>query len=242
MDELKLNEVVETETGQKETEQAVKINVRDLFDEYNEYKDEERGFPEKSGKSPKSEKNWFSKNYQVVISALALLLSIAALIISFAKTDLAIGQGELYVKSGIVNELLGNLIRNDIAKKIPSGINIKEINIQVILYGNDGENYSKVSDITDSDSVSAEIIFLPKGNVENFATDCRAVLDVMAAQDVVYDKITFVSKDSFTNIKAELSGRFAMDISVKDLIAITYYFGEVEVYEDIDDINDINDI
>jgi len=169
------------------------------------------------------------------VAVTAIVLSVAALVFSIAKTDLKIGQGELFVKSGVVNEMLGNLIRNDLAARAPDDVDIREINIQVVLYGGDAEDserYSKVADIGDTDSISAEVVFFPQENIADFAHDCRAILDVMKEQaqeqGIVYEQISFVAKDALTSINAELSGRFSMDISVKEIAAISFYFGEID--------------
>ena len=179
-----------------------------------------------SAPPPKKAKGAFS--FSLLFAIVALVFATVALVFSVAKTNLIIGQGELYVQDGVVNELLGNLIRNDLSSKIPSEVNVREINIKVTLYGNSSENYSKVSDITDSDSVFAEIVFFPQGSVEAFARDCRAMLDVMTTSGVIYDEIIFIGEDRSTSITAKLSGRLSADITVEEIMDVTFYFGEID--------------
>jgi len=181
----------------------------------------------------------------LILTITSLAIAIAALIFSIAKTDLKIGQGELYVQSGVVNEMLGNLIRNDLAARLNTSnraLNIREIDIKVVLYGENAESYSQVSNISETDSVSAEIVFFPQGNIEEFAEDCRKVLGIMAQQEVAYDKIMFKAEDALTSVKAELSGKFSMNISVEEIMAITFYFGEIELPWEINDIETIEDL
>jgi hypothetical protein len=216
-----------------ETEEAVEeVNVIDLIQEevgrkLNEVVNaQETQIAEAAVEIAKPVKQILNRG--LIIVAVTFVIAIAALIFSIAKTDLTIGQGELFVESGIVNEMLGNLIRNDLAAKIPDEINIRDISIRVVLYGHDAENYYRVSHISDSDSVSAEIVFFPQESVEAFARNCRAMLDVMAEQSVVYDKISFVGEDRRTIIHADLSGRFSLGLSVEEIMDITFYFGEID--------------
>ncbi|MCL2036721.1 MAG: hypothetical protein FWG83_04965 [Oscillospiraceae bacterium] len=169
-----------------------------------------------------------------------LLLSLFALVIAIIALAVAIGNSgrnfDLPEEGGTANEMLGNLIRNELAAGIPDDVNLREVNVQVIIHGRDGKHYSRIRDIRDTDRVSAKIVFFPQENIHDFAQDCRKVLDVMKEQNVVYDEISFASQNAFTNISAELSGRFTIDITVDELISITYYHGRVEVIEDIQDI------
>ncbi|MCL2071037.1 MAG: hypothetical protein FWH07_02250 [Oscillospiraceae bacterium] len=170
----------------------------------------------------------------LILAIVSIAIALAALIFSVIKTELTIGQGELFVESGVVNEMLGNLIRNDLSEKIPDNVSVRDINIRVVLFGRTESDYShspysKVSDIGESDSVFAQVVFFPQESVEAFARDCRAVLDIMAESGVIYDEILFTGEDRSTAIHAEISGRFSADISVEQIMDITFYFGEIAV-------------
>ena len=170
--------------------------------------------------------------YNLIISISALVIALVAFIFSMVKTELTIGQGKLIVEGGIVNEMLSNMIRNDLDLRIKAGstgasrVRLRDINIQVVLYGYN--DYMRVSDIKDTDKVSAEIVFFPQESVERFAEDCHAVLGVMKQSEVEYDEITFIATDTLTEIYAVVSGRYSMDISVEEIMDITIYFGEVK--------------
>ncbi|MCL1788781.1 MAG: hypothetical protein FWG33_00300 [Oscillospiraceae bacterium] len=215
--EVMVDEIIEDEIVEE-------VNIAALVAE------EESEIPsETAANPPETVKRKIS--FGLIFALAAVVIATAALIFSLAKTDLTIGQGELFVQGGIVNELLGNLIRNDLAAKVPEEVNVRGINIKVILYGSDESEtarYAKVSDIGESDSVSAEIVFFPQESVEAFARDCRAMLDIMTESDIVYDEISFLGEDRRTAIHADLSGRFSMDISIEEIMDITFYFGEVD--------------
>jgi len=170
-----------------------------------------------------------------ITAAVALIVSVASIFLSLAKTDLTIGQGELYIESGSVNRKLENLLRDDLAKQTTS-LRIRNITITIQLNGNDMEVYQRVSDIGAGDSVSAHIEFHPQAGLSQFAGDCRTVLDVMAEQGVTYDDIIFTAESNFIRMRAEINGRFDMDITENELMNITYYFGDIDLGQDIPDI------
>ncbi|MCL1866560.1 MAG: hypothetical protein FWF82_04050 [Oscillospiraceae bacterium] len=223
------NEVIEEITE--------KINVLDLLDDESEKEHENFG----NGVKVSVLLNRFtvSNNLLLILTSLSLIIAIVAVVMSVNANRFTSDNGDVPVKGGMVYEQLGNVIRNELAVLIPDKVRIREIKVKVVIYGDESVRYGSVRDIRESDSVSAEIVFFPQKDVESFAEDCRAVLDAMMLQDLVYDSITFSAKNVYTSIKAELSGRFGMDISVKDLKSITYYYGQTEVLEDIDDIDDI---
>lgn len=222
--ELENTEISETYEPTEIVDFSDFADSQEYSQEYEQdYRQSERSKSEKSAKTR-------IPPVLIVLSVLAIAVSVAALIFSISKTNLVIGQGELYVQGGVVNELLGNLIRNDLAENVPENVNVRKITIKVTLYGVDGSEdedyslYSKVSDISDSDSVEAEIVFFPQNSVRDFAEDCRKMLDVMSDGEIVYDKILFMGENRSTSITAELSGRFSMNATVEDIMDITFYF------------------
>ncbi|MDR0222958.1 MAG: hypothetical protein LBI38_05445 [Oscillospiraceae bacterium] len=172
-------------------------------------------------------------------AVLAVIIAAVALAVSLAKTELTIAQGELFVESGSVNKRLENLIKDDIAKKLPGNLKLRDISVTVELNGENLSDYRGVSSMGAADGVSATVVFIPQESVSRFAEDCRAVLDVMKGQGLAYDDVVFTAEDSFTKIRVKLNGRFNMDISKDDIIRLTYYFGSVDAGEDIPDLEDL---
>jgi hypothetical protein len=241
----RVNEDDEIEIQEEVVEVNVEELVRELESQHGEVATRFVKFEEIVSQSSEVDKLKFKINF--ILASICIAVAVAALIVSLAKTELTIGQGELYVEGGVVNEMLGNLIRNDLAARLPREVNVRDVKIKVVLYGGENsESYSKVSDIGDTDTVSAEVMLMPRDGIMAFSEDVRIVLDVMQAQSaeqgIVYDEIMFVAEDALTRVHAELSGRFSMDISVDEIAAITYYFGDVDLDWENDDIEDIEDI
>jgi 2,3-bisphosphoglycerate-independent phosphoglycerate mutase len=170
-------------------------------------------------------------------AVLAVIIAVLALAVSLAKTDLTITRGELFVESGSVNKRLENIISDDLSRKIPRTVKMRNINVTVRLNGGSPDDYTGVSNIGAGDSVDILIVFIPQESVTRFAEDCRVVLDAMREQDLTYNAITFAAEDSFTKIRVELNGRFNMDISANEIAGLTRYFGQVGVEDDIPDLN-----
>jgi hypothetical protein len=164
-----------------------------------------------------TEKLRLNLNWQQYVSVAALIIAVTALI--FAVT----GRGAEQVREEKGSS--AHHLRNELAEMIPPSVNLR--NIYITSY---------------SDRVTAEILFFPQRRIESFALDVRTVLDAMLFQDVVYDEIVFRAEDSLNYIRADLSGRFSMDISVEEIIAITVYAAEIELLDDIKDIEDIDDL
>jgi hypothetical protein len=160
------------------------------------------------------------------------MISLIALVVSLARTELTIGQGQLYIEDASVNRMLGNLLQNDLGRLVPNSVGVREINVRVEIHSG-AEDITRVSDISDVDTVTAEVVFFPQGSVAEFAADVRRVLDIMAEQSevhgFVYDEIRFVARDTLTNISVTVSGRFTPNITVAEIAAITDYFGEIDV-------------
>ncbi|MCL1881420.1 MAG: hypothetical protein FWF76_04510 [Oscillospiraceae bacterium] len=178
------------------------------------------------------------KNWQTLVSLVAVALSTVAMIFALANTRLTIGQGQLYVEDGSVNQMLGNLIGRDLNRLLTDDVNLQEINVRVEIHGSEDSNsLTSVSNIdADTDNVTAEIVFFPQNSIAEFAEDVYVVLQVMneqaAYQGFVYDNITFVARDTLTHIQAVVSGRLSEEITVEEIITITRFFGEIEVSED----------
>jgi hypothetical protein len=192
--------------------------------------------------APKSAKKKFHEVINVLITPervmmfSALLLSIAALVFAVSRTELTIGQGQLYIEDASVNEMLGNLLQNDLAAAIPNSVGVRDISVRVEIHG--GSEPTRVSDIcSDVDRVTAQVVFFPQRSVAEFAADVRRVLDVMLAQsrqhDFEYDEIEFVARDTLTNIRATLSARLSPAITAEQIASITYYFGEIAVTQGV---------
>ena len=98
LEELKVDEQLEIteDTDDLSEEITEEVNVLDLVD--NAGSDAHITFPQPE----KVVVRKFPVNLVLIIISLAI--SIAALVFSLAKTDLTIGQGELFVESGVINE------------------------------------------------------------------------------------------------------------------------------------------
>jgi hypothetical protein len=181
-----------------------------------------------------------------ILPVTALLISIIALTFALGRTELTIGQGDLFIEDASVNQMLGNLLESDLSRRLSGEIEIREINIRVEIHCTaDPENPDaprSVSDInSEVDRVTAELLFFPQSSVADFAADVREVLDAIAEQSqqhgFVYDEIVFTARDMLTNITATASGRHSLDITVAQIAAITFYFGEIDVNpRDLDDV------
>jgi hypothetical protein len=156
-------------------------------------------------------------NWQWAAVIASLIIAVAALIVAIMAMN---REPNLVVDMSGASDPL----KTELVAKLPEDINVRNINIS-----------------STADSVRAQIVFFPQGSIEEFAGDCRRVLDIMKQQNVVYDEISFMATDSLSNIFADLSGRFSMDITVDEIIAITYYF-RVYVSEAAEDNEDIQDI
>jgi hypothetical protein len=167
------------------------------------------------GETQEPRRRFAITDYHFHISAAAFAVALIALIIAIV----AVGQGDPYEEKPRSESSL----RNELARKLPDELNVRNITV-----------------LSGSDGVTAEVVFFPQTDIRGFARDCRAVLNVMATQNVTYDEIVFTAVDSFTNIRAELSGRFSMDISIDEIIAITHFFGIIEGAGDVEDLEDID--
>jgi hypothetical protein len=167
-----------------------------------------------------------------IAAVVALIFSTVALVVSLARTELTIGQGQLYVEDGSVNAMLGNLIESELSGHVHRDLGVRQINIRVEIHG-EGETPARVSDITAADRVTAQVQFFVQESIADFARDAHAVLKIMLEQmerqGFVYDEIVFTAQNPFTHMTAALSGRFAQSVTAGDIAAITYYFGEIAV-------------
>jgi len=165
------------------------------------------------------------------IFATIVLILIVALALSFI-----LGREGLYAEDTSVNAMLGNMLQSDLGKQLaerPEHANVMQIAVLVEIHAESENLPAKVSDITDSDRVTARVEFFPQESIAEFARDAYAVLRVMLAQSarlgVVYDEIVFTAQDPFTHMTATVSGRYASSLTRDDIAGITYYFGDVAV-------------
>jgi hypothetical protein len=216
LEQLTVNEELTQDTTEEVTEETTEeiteeVNVEDLIREETDSQLESvatRKFPKITAER--------------LFIAASLVISILSLTLYARRPEPASWQRSIIVEENEAYSEFGNLIHNELAFELGDKVNLRRINIRII---------------DAIDKVSAEIVFFPQESIRSFAQDCRTVLDVMSRQDLIYDEITFIAQDTLTHIRADLSGVFNMDITVEEIMAITFYFGEIEIIEDIQDIH-----
>ncbi|MCL2634772.1 MAG: hypothetical protein FWD34_09705 [Oscillospiraceae bacterium] len=227
---LELNEIIES-TDELIEELNEEISVLELI---------EITEPEPQVSRPQFSIMRYYRLIVLAAIALSLILSITALItaINSSNTVYISEDGQVTTIGGNTQKRFENSIKSELSGKIPNDIRVKDIVITVELNGRDLSRYKRLTDLEEGDRIIVSVEFIPQRSVAQFAKDCRAVLDIMEAQGIEYDDITFFSEGAYTKMRVDFNGKFRMDITEEELISLTYYFGEIE--DDDEDLPDIS--
>ncbi len=166
----------------------------------------------------------------LVLTFLLILVSFIMLIISVTNS---VTGGERHYAEERLRNMLGREISREISNEI-----IKNVDIQIHLYGNDPSVYENINDLEDSDVIDLEIQYInAQMTMYEFAANCRKTMDSLSKMPYNFGTVAFTANDDINSYSMEINWLYQSGFSSTELIPLVNYFGN-DIVMDIPDLVD----
>jgi len=171
--------------------------------------------------------------YNVKSLVLTVLLVLVTFLMSLISINNSVTGGERYY----AEERLQNMLNREISVKMPLD-NIKDVNIEIHLYGDDPAAYETIKDLEDSDIIDLEIIYTDaQMTMREYADNCRRIMDALSVMPYNFGVVNFIADDDINSYRMEINWLYQSDFSSTELASLINYFGN-DIVMDIPDIED----
>ena len=160
----------------------------------------------------------------IVISAVLAVISVTA----------SSGKGERVYAEQRIRNMLASEIHDCVAQD-----NIRSVDIETQLFGEDAEMYKTPADLTDGDIINLTVNYSDaQMPIRDFAKECRAVLDGLAGLSYNFGNIAFIADDSVNHYVLNVDWHYQSDYSSDKLASFVNYYGDDISDTDIPDLPD----
>ena len=167
----------------------------------------------------------------IIVSSVLILT--AALLSLTSATGKAEGSDRVYAQ-----ERIQNMIAGELHDKIAHD-NIKNVDIEINLYGENAELYETPADLTDGDIINLTVHFFDaQMPIREFARDCREILDGVLSLRYNFGNIKFIADDGINLYTLDIDCLYQSDFSADKLAGMVNFFGDGISDTDIPDISD----
>lgn len=169
--------------------------------------------------------------YNVKSLILTVSLVLVTFIMSLISVNNSVTGGERYY----AEERLQNMLEREISRAVSSD-NIRDVVIEINLYGDDPADYENISDLKDSDIINLEVIYTDaQMSMYEFAGNCRSVMNDISGMPYNFGTVAFVADDDINSYRMEVNWLYQSDFSAAELVPLINYFGN-DIVMDIPDL------
>lgn len=167
----------------------------------------------------------------------SLILTVSLIILSFVMSLISVTNSVTGGERYYAEERLQNMLEREISRSV-SQDTVKDVNIEIHLYGNNPAEYESIKDLKDSDVIDLEIKYInAQVTMYEFAGNCRKVMDSISKMPYNFGTVNFVADDDINSYRLEINWLYQQDFSTTDLIPLINYFGN-DIVMDIPDLTD----
>ncbi|MBQ9385199.1 MAG: hypothetical protein IJT87_13290 [Ruminiclostridium sp.] len=160
----------------------------------------------------------------IVISAALAVISVTA----------SAGKGERVFAEQRIRNMLASEIHDRVAHD-----NIRSVDIETQLFGEDAEMYRTPADLTEGDIINLTVNYSDaQMPIRDFAKECRAVLDGLAGLSYNFGSIGFIADDRVNHYVLNVDWHYQSDYSADKLASFVNYYGDDISDTDIPDLPD----
>ncbi len=167
----------------------------------------------------------------------SLVLTVSLVLVTFLMSLISVNNSVTGGERYYAEERLQNMLEREISRAMSSD-NIKDVIIEINLYGDDPADYENISDLKDSDIINLEIIYTDaQVSMYEFAGNCRNVMNDISGMPYNFGTVAFVADDDINSYRMEVNWLYQSDFSATELVPLINYFGN-EIVMDIPDLKD----
>lgn len=167
------------------------------------------------------------KSTRILFDLRSLLLCLAMILITFLMSLISLvttttGGDRFYAEARLQNKLSQQL-----SSSLVTYDNIRKIDIDINLYGENPDSYNELSDLEDTDIINMIVNYQKAPtSVYEYADECRSVMNELAKLDYAFGSITFIADDEINRFSLVLEWNYQKDMTTAELVSLVGYYGE----------------
>lgn len=170
----------------------------------------------------------------------SLILTVSLIAVTFAMSMISVTYSVTGGERHYAQERLRNTLAREIHSAIPSE-NVRDVEIEIHLYGEDPEAYNSIRDLTDSDTINLRVIYTnAQMSTFEFAEKCRNIIDELSDMPYNFGEVGFLADDEENRYSLSINWLYQSDLSTVELVPLVNYFGD-DIILDIPDLVDDDD-
>lgn len=178
-----------------------------------------------------------NRNVRIRFNVKSLILTVSLLLITFLMSLISVNNSVTEGERAYAEDRLCNMLSQELRQKLPTE-NIRDVGIEVLLYGDDPGAYNGLTDLQDTDLINLSVEYAKiQENTYDFAADSRKILDSLEQLPYRFGKINFVADDGGNRYSLALSWLYQSELKTSELVPLVGYYGE-DVVSDIPDLDD----
>ncbi len=167
----------------------------------------------------------------------SLILTFLLVIVTFVMSLISVTNTATGGERHYAEERLNNMLSREISEAMPLE-NVRNVEIELHLYGDDPSEYEDIEDLEDSDIIDLNITYIDADvTMYEFASNCRRILDSLSTMPYNFGSINFIADDDINSYHMEINWLYQSDFSATELIPLVHYFGN-DIVMDIPDLSD----
>lgn len=178
------------------------------------------------------------KSTRVLFDMKSLLVCLAMILITFLLSLISLITTTMGTDRFYAESRLQNMLSHRLSESLAYFDNIRKIDIDINLYGDDPDVYNELSDLEDTDIINLVVNYqqAPSG-VYAFSEECRGVMDVLERFDYAFGSVEFIADDEVNYYSLSIEWDYQRDMTTSELAVLVNYYGE-DIDTDIPDLKD----
>lgn len=166
-----------------------------------------------------------------------IILTVSLIAAAFAMSIISVTYSVTGGERHYAQERLQNMLAREIRAAIPSE-NVRDVGIEVLLYGENPEEYETIRDLEESDTINLTVTYNDaQMSTYEFAESCCEIVGGLSEMPYNFGEIRFIADDEENQYSLTLNWLYQSELSAAELIPFVNYFGEDIVF-DIPDLPD----
>lgn len=179
----------------------------------------------------------FNRNVRIRFNVKSLVLTGSLLLVTFLMSLISVNNSVTEGERAHAEDRLCNMLAQELRQRLPAE-NIQNIEIEMLLYGDDPNTYNALTDLQETDIINLSVIYARiQENTYDFASDSRRILDSLSELPYRFGEIDFVADDGGNRYSLALSWLYQSELKTSELVPLIGYYGE-DVVSDIPDLSD----
>ncbi len=176
-----------------------------------------------------------NRSVRLRYNAKSLILTFLLVTVTFVMSLISASNTAAGGERHYAEERLQNMLEREISNEISDDF-VKDVVIQIHLYGDDPSEYDSIKDLEDSDVIDLGIHFVDADiTMYEFAGNCRDIMNSLMKMPYNFGMVSFIAEDDINSYRMDVNWLYQSDFSATELVPLINYFGN-DIVMDIPDL------